>query len=67
MDILKYLFFLVLGIILFIFLNTNDGFSVGVPEYKFTLVDGEINQTIQTHDTGVLAVQNDPVYPIWLM
>ena len=36
-DILKYLFFLVLGIIFYILLNGKDGFSVGIPEYLLTI------------------------------
>ena len=35
-DILKYLFFLVLGIILYILLNGNDGFSVGIQPFIYT-------------------------------
>jgi hypothetical protein len=46
--ILKYLFFLVLGIILYILLNGNDGFSVGVPEYLLT-----IDNTIISIDTTI--------------
>jgi len=42
-DIIKYLFFLVLGIILFILLNGKNKFSVGIPEYLLTIEDDSIN------------------------
>jgi hypothetical protein len=43
MDILKYLFFLVLGIILYILLNGKDGFSVGIPVCSATTQLNEIS------------------------
>jgi len=51
-DILKYLFFLVLGIIFYILLNGKDGFSVGVPEYLLTIDNGiiSIGTTIYSDD-----------------
>ena len=50
-DILKYLFFLVLGIILYILLNGNDGFSVGIPEYLLTI------------DNGIISIDSDDPAP----
>jgi len=60
----KYLFFIIFGILLYLFYNIVERFSIGIPEYQFTIVDGEIDesQTRQTHDTGILAVRDDPVY-----
>ena len=58
----EYLIFVLFGIILFILLNSNDRFSVGVPEYKFTLVSDVVDQIEQTYESGVLAVESDPVY-----
>ena len=49
----KYLFFLVLGIIIFIVYNSVDNFSVGVPEYLLTINDDgiiSIDTTIYSSD-----------------
>jgi hypothetical protein len=42
-NLYKYLFFLVLGIILYILLNGKNKFSVGIPEYLLTIEDDSIN------------------------
>ena len=47
-NLYKYLFFLVLGIILYILLNGKDGFSVGVPTYLIKLNNGFIDTIIET-------------------
>lgn len=44
-QILKYLFFLVLGIILFIIYNSVDNFSIGVPVCAVTIQSNEISAT----------------------
>ena len=35
----KYLLFLLIGIILFILLNSLEKFSVGIPEFRFAIYD----------------------------
>ena len=36
---LNYLLFLLIGIILFILLNSLEKFSVGIPEFRFAIYD----------------------------
>jgi hypothetical protein len=52
MDILKYFFFLVLGIILYILLNGNDGFSVGIRLVRYFDSESE-NYYYYNTDTGL--------------
>jgi len=42
-NLYKYLFFLVLGITIYILLNGKNKFSVGIPEYLLTIEDDSIN------------------------
>jgi len=40
---MKYIFFVIFGILLYLFLNTsNDGFSVGIPEYEVVYIDEDM-------------------------
>ena len=52
---MKYTIFIIIGIILFILLNSNDGFSVGIPEFLLTIKDGiiSINTTIYSDDPDI--------------
>jgi hypothetical protein len=62
----KYLFFIILGIILFILLNSNDGFSIGVPEYLLTIDNTDINIVLSnySHDEEAWAINEDgPLSP----
>ena len=49
---MKYLFFLVLGIIFYILLNGKERFSIGIPEYLLTIDNGiiSIDTTIYSDD-----------------
>jgi len=58
---IKYLFFILIGIILYILSNNKDGFNIGVPEYQFTIEGEEINLS-SVRDDGIMAVEDDPVY-----
>ena len=40
-NMYKYFIFVIFGIILYLLLNSNDGFSVGVPEYLFYVLDND--------------------------
>ena len=58
--------FVLFGIILFILLNSNDGFSVGVPEYLLTIDNTDINIALSnySHDEEAWAINEDgPLSP----
>jgi len=58
-----YLLYILIGIILYIINNNINGFSIGIPQYRFILVDGEIDETdIRRETSGTLAVKENPVY-----
>ena len=57
----KYLIFILIGIILFILNNKVNGFSIGIPEYEFTIVGEEINLS-NVQDDGIMAVEDNPVF-----
>ena len=40
---MKYILFIILGILIFIFFNNYNTFSIGVPEYLLTIDNGNIN------------------------
>lgn len=40
---MKYILFIILGILIFIFFNNYNTFSIGVPEYLLTISNGDIN------------------------
>tara|TARA_B100001287_G_scaffold275218_1_gene282309 strand:- start:928 stop:1527 length:600 start_codon:yes stop_codon:yes gene_type:complete len=72
-QILKYLLFLMIGIIIYILVNIKDNFSVGIPEYK--IVNDHIfrysSNRAWTSDEpdnifeGETNLQNNPEYYVW--
>ena len=65
-NMYEYLMFVLFGIILFILLNSNDGFSVGVPEYLLTIDNTDINIALSnySHDEEAWAINEDgPLSP----
>lgn len=61
----KYLFFIIFGILLYLFLNGVDSFSVGIPEYLLTINDGNINIVLSDyHEEAEWAMnENGPLSP----
>ena len=62
----EYIIFIIFGILLYLFLNTNDGFSVGVPEYLLTIDNGNINIVLSDYsdDQEAWAINEDgPLLP----
>lgn len=57
----KYLIFILIGIILFILNNSINSFSIGIPEYQFTIEGEEINLS-NVLDNGLMSVEDNPVY-----
>jgi hypothetical protein len=57
-----YLFFILIGIILYLLSNNKNGFSIGIPEFQFTLVNSVIDESNTIERDGILAVKDDPVY-----
>jgi len=54
---MKYLLYLIIGIILFVLLNSNDRFSVGVPEYKIVL-----NRIVETNNDRIWTAPGNDVF-----
>jgi hypothetical protein len=59
---IMYLFFILIGIILYLLSNNKNGFSIGIPEFQFTLVNSVIDESNTIERDGILAVKDDPVY-----
>ena len=59
---IMYLFFILIGIILYLLSNNRNGFSIGIPEFQFTLVNSVIDESNTIERDGILAVKDDPVY-----
>jgi len=67
---IKYLFFILIGIILYILSNNKDGFNIGVPEYQFTIEGELISQVDERARTSesedVFEWDGDPIiYCVW--
>jgi len=60
-DILKYFFFLVLGILIFIVYNTKDGFSVGIPVIQFGHASTPIDLPSYMENTDIEFTYEDNV------
>jgi len=58
----NYLLCILFGIILFILLNSNDGFSIGIPEYELE-VDSKNNfKILSTTDSRVWTEEGDDIF-----
>lgn len=63
---MKYVLFIILGILIFIFFNNYNTFSIGVPEYLLTINNGDININLSDYSYDQETVLERMMNVLWL-
>jgi len=72
-KLIKYLCMIIFGILLFIINNSKNRFSVGIPEYKFELIEGKIvseemsDTQMWTDEDHIydMDLEDEEIYYVW--